>query len=309
MAEVRKVHASEDIARINAILEEDGCVVIEGLLNEEQVRRLQEETYSNFNAIPVCQGLFFGFVTKRMSGLIAKSRVSREMAINPVILGVMDYFLQSEASPEYQLNLTQAIQIFPGEKAQIIHTDERLFPFEHPGTQALINCMWAVDDFTAENGATHVVPGSHKWPKDRQPQPHEFAQGAMPAGSVLIYFGGLLHGGGANRATLPRTGLVISYCLGWLRQAENHYLAVPLGLARSFPKRLQRILGYFVHEPNLGCVEGQDPIRLLTGELVVNGEFQEFMPEDVKPILRQHHENNGGEQLFPDHKAYTQKRA
>jgi ectoine hydroxylase-related dioxygenase (phytanoyl-CoA dioxygenase family) len=86
-----------------------------------------------------------------------------------------------------------------------------------------------------------------KWPKDRQPAPGEIAQGAMPAGSVLIYFGGLLHGGGANRTQSPRTGLVISYCLGWLRQTENHYLAIPLRQVRGFPKRLQRLLGYFVH--------------------------------------------------------------
>jgi ectoine hydroxylase-related dioxygenase (phytanoyl-CoA dioxygenase family) len=173
----------------------------------------------------------------------------------------------------------------------------------------MINCMWAVDEFTADNGATLVVPGSHKWPKDRQPEPHEITQGAMPAGSVLIYFGGLLHAGGANRTQKPRTGLVLSYCLGWLRQVENHYLAIPLELAKTFPKRLQRLIGYFVHEPNLGCVEGQDPMRLLTGDLVVNGEFREFMPEAIKPVLAQHRQGSDGEQVFNDRQAYERKTA
>jgi len=309
MAEVRRAHASDDIARINEILDEDGCIVISGLLDRSQVTNLQEEMYSNFNAIPVCQGNFFGFATKRMSGVITKSRVSREMAINPVILRAMDHLLLKSCR-EYQLNLTQAIQICPGEPAQIIHTDELLFPFDHPGTQAMINCMWAVDDFTVENGATLVVPGSHKWPKDRQPEPHEIAQGTMPAGSVLIYFGGLLHAGGANKTTkIPRTGLVISYNLGWLRQTENHYLAIPLNQVRSYPKRLQRLLGYFVHEPNLGCVEGQDPIRLVEGESIVNGRFEEFMPPEIKPVLEEHRRNSDAGKVFNDRNAYEQKRA
>jgi ectoine hydroxylase-related dioxygenase (phytanoyl-CoA dioxygenase family) len=238
-----------------------------------------------------------------MSGIIRKSAVSRKMTLLPPILGVMDHFLLKSCR-EYQLNLTQAIQIGPGEPAQIIHTDELLFPFDHPGCQAMLNCMWAVTDFTAENGATIVVPGSHKWPADRQPQPHEITQGVMPAGSVLIYFGGLLHAGGANTTNKPRTGLVLSYCLGWLRQVENHYLSIPLEDVRGYPKRLQKLLGYFVHEPNMGCVEGQDPIHLVQGKDIVNGRFEEFMPQEVKTMLREHREQVDSK-LFNDRKAYA----
>jgi ectoine hydroxylase-related dioxygenase (phytanoyl-CoA dioxygenase family) len=238
-----------------------------------------------------------------MSGIIKKSSVSRKMATLPQVLGVMDHFLLKSCR-EYQLNLTQAIQICTGEPAQIIHTDELLFPFDHPGCQAMLNCMWAVTDFTADNGATIVVPGSHKWEKDRQPQPHEITQGIMPAGSLLIYFGGLLHAGGANATKHPRTGLVLSYCLGWLRQVENHYLAISLEEIRSYPERLQRLLGYFVHEPNMGCVEGQDPIRLVRGENIVNGEFKEFMPQEIRPMLKEHRDNIPTN-LFNDRKAYA----
>lgn len=308
MVKVQTVSATISKSEITEILERDGCVVIEGLLTPEQIVQLQNEMNKNFAEIPVCNGEFFGYSTKRMSGVLAKSVVSRDMATNDLLLKVMDHFLL-QSSREYQLNLTQAIQIHPGEPAQIVHTDELLFPFDHPGKQAMINCMWAVDDFTVENGATHVVPGSHLWPQERQPDPREITQGVMRAGSVLIYFGGLLHAGGANISSKPRTGLVISYCLGWLRQAENHYLALPLHLVKTFSKRLQRLLGYFVHEPNLGCIEGQDPIRLLEGNLTANAEFKEFMPQEIIPVLVEHRKSADKENIFNSRDAYEKKRA
>ncbi len=287
MAEVRTVKASAGQATINEIIERDGCVVIEDVLDARQVADVATELAPHFDEVPNCAGDFYGYVTKRLSGLIAKSKSCQSMAIRPEILAVMDHFLL-KGCRGYHLNLTQAIQIGPGEPAQVIHRDDLMFNFAHPEFEAMINAMWAVDDFTAENGATHVVPGSHKWPLDRQAQPHEETQGVMKKGSVLIYLGSLQHGGGANRTNKPRTGIVHSYSLGWLRQAEPQYLAVPREIARTLPERLQRLLGYFVHEPNLGSLEGQDPIKLLTGELAVNGHFSEFLPEEVRPLLAEH---------------------
>jgi len=287
MAEVKTVKASAGEAVINEILERDGCIVIEDVLDTRQVADVAAELAPHFDEVPNCAGDFYGYVTKRLSGLIAKSRACQSMAIHPEILGVMDHFLL-KGCRGYHLNLTQAIQIGPGEPAQVIHRDDLMFNFAHPEFEAMINAMWAVDDFTAENGATHVVPGSHKWPLDRQAQPDEEAQGVMKRGSVLIYLGSLQHGGGANRTDRPRTGIVHSYSLGWLRQAEPQYFAVPREIARTLPERLQRLLGYFVHEPNLGSLEGQDPIRLLTGELATNGHFSEFLPEEVRPLLAEH---------------------
>jgi ectoine hydroxylase-related dioxygenase (phytanoyl-CoA dioxygenase family) len=287
MAEVKTVKASTEQTVINEILERDGCVVIEGVLDARHVETLAAELAPHFDEAPNCQGDFYGYVTKRLSGLIAKSRTCQSMAIDPAILGVMDHFLL-KGCRGYHLNLTQAIRIGPGEPAQVIHRDDLMFNFVHPEFEAMMNTMWAVDDFTLENGATHVVPGSHKWPLDRQAQPHEEAQGVMKAGSVLIWLGSLQHGGGANRTDRPRTGIVHSYSLGWLRQAEPQYLAVPIEVAKALPERLQLLLGYFVHEPNLGSLEGQDPIGLLTGELAINGHFREFLPEEVRPLLAEH---------------------
>ena len=181
-----------------------------------------------------------------------------------------------------------------------MHVDDLMFSFAHPGREAMINGMWAVDDFTKENGATLLVPGSHTWPRDRAPELNEMAQGVMRKGSVLIYFGSLLHAGGANWTELPRTGIVTSYCLGWLRQAENQYLAVPPDIARSLPEQLQRLLGYFVHEPNLGCVEGQDPLRILKEGGAGSSPFQEFIPKEVQPLLEEHRAHAGRLTAAPD---------
>ena len=287
MAEVKTVKASAAHAAINEILETDGCVVIEDVLDRRQVADLAAELAPHFDAAPNCAGDFYGYVTKRLSGLIAKSRTCQSMAIHPAIIAVMDHFLL-KGCRGYHLNLTQAICIGPGEPQQVIHRDDLMFNFVHPEFEAMINTMWAVDDFTAENGATHVVPGSHKWPLDRQALPHEEVQGVMKAGSVLVWLGSLQHGGGANRTDRPRTGVVHSYNLGWLRQAEPQFLAVPYEIARTLPERLQRLLGYFVHEPNLGSLEGQDPIGLLTGKLAIDGHFREFLPEEVRPLLAEH---------------------
>lgn len=287
MADIQRIPAAEGAEPAIRALQDDGCVIVTGVLNGEEAARLGQELEPHFAATPSCQGDFYGFATKRISGLIAKSRLCQAIATDPLILAVMDAFLL-KAARAYQLNLTQAIQIGPGEPQQIIHRDDLMFNFAHPDCEAMINTMWAVDEFTVENGATHVVPGSHRWPADRQAEAHEEVQGVMSKGSVLIWLGSLLHGGGANRSPAPRAGVVLSYSLGWLRQAENQYLAVPPAIARSLPETLQRLLGYFVHEPNLGCVEGQDPIRWLQGEDVVNARFQEYLPEEVRPLLEAH---------------------
>jgi ectoine hydroxylase-related dioxygenase (phytanoyl-CoA dioxygenase family) len=287
MNSLHTVRRGEKFGTINEILEEHGCIVIENMLDDAGHAALEDRIRPLLDATAPCQGNFYGFATKRLSGLIAKSKACRQMSIDPHILAVMDEFLLRSCRA-YQLSLTQAIQIGPGEPQQLIHADDLMFSFEHPGREAMINCMWAVDDFTKENGATLLIPGSHRWPRDRAPKPHEITQGEMSKGSVLIYFGSLLHAGGANRTDISRTGIVISYCLGWLRQAENQYLAVPPDIARALPEELQRLLGYFVHEPNLGCVEGQDPIRMLKEEQAGASPFQEFIPKEVQPLLEEH---------------------
>lgn len=292
MTQVKQVNTKTDITEIHSILEEDGCVVVRDALDELQLNKLKQELAPHLHQTPECAGEFYGYKTKRVSSLVAKSSVCREMILDSIVLNVMDEFLLRNCT-EYQLNLTQAIQIGPGEPQQVMHPDDPMFPFQIPGEEKMINCMWAVDDFTQENGATHVVPGSHKWERtgllpEREPEPHEITQGVMPAGSVLIYFASLLHCGGGNKTQSSRTGIAMSYCLGWLKQSENQYLAVPQELAKTYPERLQRLLGYFVHKPNLGQVEGRDPIELLQNKEILNQRFEEFLQEEVYEAIAEH---------------------
>ncbi len=129
--------------------------------------------------------------------------------------------------------------------------------------------MWALDDFTVENGATLVVPGSHRWPPDRRAVEGEAVAATMPAGSVLFYAGSLLHAGGANRTTAPRLGVILEYCAGWLRPQENHVLGVPKTIVRELPDRLRELLGYGIHGSLLGYVDGRHPAKFLSDERAV----------------------------------------
>lgn len=292
MHDICRFSPATPLPTISAALERDGCIVITGLLADSELDALRRELAPHLERTPACSGNFYGFATRRISGLIAKSAVCRQLAIHPLLTSLMDAFLLLSCR-EYQLNLTQLISIGPGEPQQYIHTDAAMFPFDNPRGESMINCMIALDDFTTENGATRLVPGSHRWPATREANPDEILAGTMPAGSALIYFGSLLHGGGANHSPRERTGLVLSYNLGWLRQAENQYLAVPRELAAQLPTRLQRLLGYFVHAPNLGCYEGQDPIGLLDGSL--DHAFREFLPREVEPQLAEFRQRELGQ--------------
>jgi ectoine hydroxylase-related dioxygenase (phytanoyl-CoA dioxygenase family) len=130
--------------------------------------------------------------------------------------------------------------------------------------------MWALDDFTPENGATLVVPGSHRWPPDRRAVDGEAVAAVMPAGSVLFYAGSVLHAGGANRTAAPRLGVILEYCAGWLRPQENHVLGVPKAIVRELPDRLRELLGYGIHGSLLGYVDGRHPAKFLADARAVD---------------------------------------
>ncbi|MEM7293875.1 MAG: phytanoyl-CoA dioxygenase family protein, partial [Pseudomonadota bacterium] len=158
----------------------------------------------------------------------------------------------------YRIGSCTAIEIYPGENAQMLHRDDGFYPIRIPGVEFQFSAMWALDDFTIENGATRVVPGSH----GQEPEP-EYSQddtvgAVMPAGSLLLYLGTTVHGGGANRSEKPRSGLINTYSLGWLRQEENHYLAIPREIADSYPENVRRLMGYQAHGQYLGVYPG-DP--------------------------------------------------
>jgi ectoine hydroxylase-related dioxygenase (phytanoyl-CoA dioxygenase family) len=260
---LKTLPASAPYEEIAKVLDEDGCLVLKDAIDRHIVDRVIDDLTVIFNKAHFGEGLFVGYKTKRLGSILKKSGISFHMLMSKPVLAAMEHQLGPYCE-RFQVNLTQAIQIYPGERAQFLHRDDELFPCKGFQGELMSNALWALEDFTRENGATQLVPGSHKWVRDREPQPHEIVQAEMKKGSVLIYRGSLIHGGGENISSAPRAGLVFSYNLGWLRQGENQYLAYPPQLAQYLPRAAQELIGYTVHRPNLGQYECCDPRELLT---------------------------------------------
>jgi hypothetical protein len=246
-------------APANAIAEallDDGYVIVERLEPDLTDRALAELS-ADIDAAPTGHTDFLGDRTKRLGGLLRRSAAAQEMAVHP------DAVLQPHCA-RYQLNYSGIMHLLPGAKAQELHRDGDLYPFRHPCPPMLMPTMWALTDFTSHNGATWLVPGSHRWDEARDPTADEIVSAVMPAGSLLVYLGGTIHGGGANVSqSIVRTGLAFQYSLAWLRQEENQYLANPPEIARTYPERLQRLIGYDYGGPYLGFIDGDSPQRLL----------------------------------------------
>lgn len=187
---------------------------------------------------------FSGFQTRRTGALIAGSASCRDIVQDELVLAAARGFLAPYCD-RIQLMLTQIIAIGPGETDQLLHRDRLAWGTYLPRSiETQVNTMWAMTDFTLENGATRLVPGSAAWPDEREPTEAEVVQAEMAAGSVLFFTGSIIHGGGANRSGAVRMGLNVDYCLDWLRQEENQYLSCPPEIARTFDQALTELIGY-----------------------------------------------------------------
>jgi ectoine hydroxylase-related dioxygenase (phytanoyl-CoA dioxygenase family) len=190
--------------------------------------------------------------------------------------------MKLELTPSYYVGVSSIIDIHPGEGAQPLHRDDGVWQWRHPEgyRQARVQIMVAVTDFTAENGGTMVVPGSHKWDDNRGPKVDEAVPTEMTAGSALIWVGGTFHGGGNNTSDSNRIGLTIGLDLAFLRQEENAFLTYPTEVVKGFDEDIQRLLGWSVCAPGTGFVEHQgvmaDPIFLLNGDAEVTNSFAQF---------------------------------
>lgn len=275
-------------AEATALLQEHGVLVIENALAVRDRHAVDEGLEPWFEAARHGAGPFFGRQTRRFGGLFAKAPACAGLALHPLVLEVMETVLKGPAEApvcdSIELNLTQAIGIEPGEGAQFLHRDEELWPFAR-SFEVMANAMWMLDDFTEENGATRLIPGSHRWPRDREPLPGEALTAEAPKGSVVLWLGGVLHAGGANRSAAIRRGGGMSYKLAWLTGGERLLLSTPPEVARHLPERLQRLLGYQLHRPNLGWVEGQDPIRWLRGEIGQLAEVHDNLSDQHVALL------------------------
>jgi ectoine hydroxylase-related dioxygenase (phytanoyl-CoA dioxygenase family) len=261
--------SAPDSDLIETALTEAGCAIVHNALNRCEIADIAADVAPWFQEAPFGEGVFFGRTTRRFSGLFAKSRATARLALHPTILNAVENLLRGPVDQPHcdciQLNLTQAIEIGPGEPPQLLHRDDNLFPFIKP-FEVMINVMWPLSDFTAENGATRLAPGSHKWPRELIEQyDGSVVPAEAPPGSAILWLGSLLHGGGGNTTPMPRRGVVMSYSLAWLAPAEKLLISTPPEVARTLPDKLQALIGYQVHRPNLGWVEGRSPKEWLDG--------------------------------------------
>lgn len=194
---------------------------------------------------------FNGYRTLRISSVLGYAPSTAALIGHPLVLAVADIILKAHCT-SYRIGSTTGIEIHPGEQDQELHTDDSIYPVRIPGMEFQIGVMWALTDFTRENGATRLVLGSHSVNNDGDPDLADAAAAVMPAGSLAFYMGSLWHGGGANRSQVPRMGLINTYALGWLRQEVNQYLAVPPHLAARYDTTVRRLLGYAKHGQHLG---------------------------------------------------------
>lgn len=245
MAEIIHLDAETTIDEILKVLEQDAAVIIENVISMDAVEALKSDLAPYLSKEAFGRDEFTGFSTKRIGALIARSNACRELALNPLVINVAEQYLNPFADG-YQLHFTSAVSIGPGETKQVLHRDRGIWGGYLPRqVEPLMSTIWAVTKFTKENGATQLVPGSHKWDKERKPDDTEIAYAEMNSGSVLLYTGSILHGGGANKtASEIRTGVFLHYALNWLRQEENQYLSCPPSIAKELSTELRSLIGY-----------------------------------------------------------------
>jgi ectoine hydroxylase-related dioxygenase (phytanoyl-CoA dioxygenase family) len=252
--------STDQVFRIVSELEEHGYATIPAAVGAEQVARARGELEKILVHTPTGRDDFEGRRTKRVYGLFAKTRSLDGMATHPVVLAVLDRVLG-----HYQLSAPAGIAIGAGEGAQPLHPDDAIYPVARPHSEMVVNVMWPLEDFTEANGTTRIVPGSHRWAAERPGPDTDTVAVEMSAGTAFLYLGSVWHGGGANRTDRSRLGVVLHYAVGWLRPVETHTLVVPAPVARELSPRLQELLGYNIHPPFIGYVDGRHPAKLLAG--------------------------------------------
>lgn len=268
---LERISSSADAQEIVGILERDGAAIVTDALSARQLTAINSEVDTVIAATN--PGLrhpteeffveFYGSQTIRLDGLPAKSKTFWEIMEESFMTRVADILLLPNCE-DYLLNTGQLIQIGPGETSQFLHRDEDAWQELKPPKPLLqVEAMFALSDFTIENGCTQVVPGSHKWDPEREAKPEEIQRAEMEAGSALLYLGTTMHGGGANVSKDQwRRGMFFGFVVGWLRTEENTFLTVPIEAVKEMPTRVQELLGYKAHR-GIGVVDVGSPMVML----------------------------------------------
>ena len=253
-------------------LQSDGYVILERAIDRAAIDELVAALAPHERDRPMGRNAFEGERTHRVYSLAGKGTAFQRLAEHPDVLALVDRKLL----PNALLSTEQSIRLYPGEQAQRWHTDDAFYLVPRPRTMTLaLTVIWAIEDFTADNGATELIPGSQRWGDD-----HPDARGAasvaavMPAGSALVFDAALWHRGGANRSRGTRLAISPQYCQPYLRPQESQLLIVPPDAARACSPRMRAMLGYSIHPPFIGQVDGMHPLRL------VDQDYREHKTED-----------------------------
>ncbi|MDB5724239.1 MAG: phytanoyl-CoA dioxygenase [Novosphingobium sp.] len=265
---MRSIETDPDTDGAVTALKAQGYCAIADLVEPSIVDALAADLAPHFEQAACSTGPFYGHDTKRFGGLLARSPHSAAFVQHPRIVAIVEAILGPWCD-RIALNLTQAIELLPGSIEQVPHRDQDMWSgsrFVRPelGVEFLVNIMWPLTPYTEANGTTRIWPGSHRRQHELLIAPEEATGIDMLPGAALLFLGSTLHAGGANRTPLPRRGMIVSYTLGWLKPYELQWLAYPPEVARTFPTELASLVGYHIHRPNLGNVEGRCPSYLLT---------------------------------------------
>jgi ectoine hydroxylase-related dioxygenase (phytanoyl-CoA dioxygenase family) len=240
----------------------DGYTILEGVIDADVVDALNDDLLRLESAYEIrpSTNSFEGSRTVRIYNLLALGRVYEQIPVHPAVLPIVERVLD----PGCLVSSLSSIGIMPGEDAQPIHADDQLIPLPKPHPPLVCNTMWALTDFTEVNGATRVIPGSHR--ADQSPdygRHYDSIAAEMPKGSVLLWHGSLWHGGGANTTRARRVGIAMNYCAGYVRQQENQQLGIPRSVAAEFSPRLRELVGYGIYRGLIGHIDKRDPVTML----------------------------------------------
>jgi ectoine hydroxylase-related dioxygenase (phytanoyl-CoA dioxygenase family) len=246
-------------------IEEDGYTILQDAIDLEVIDEIDESLLKlerDLGIVPA-ENLFEGVHTTRVYNLLVHGEVLQKIPVHPHVLPVVDGVLD----PGCLISSLSSVAIGPDETPQPIHADDQLIPLPRPHVPIICNTMWAITDFTKENGATRLIPGSHKWDKAPNPlEQYDSIPAEMTKGSVLVWVGSLWHGGGANTTDTRRVGIAMNYCAGYIRQQENQQLGIPPALVKTFPRRLQELIGYSVYNGLVGHIDKKHPAKVVLAE-------------------------------------------
>jgi ectoine hydroxylase-related dioxygenase (phytanoyl-CoA dioxygenase family) len=252
----------QEIETHAARIDRDGYTIIRDAMSADMVAALDADLLRLESELDVrpAPNPFEGAQTVRIYNLLVHGPLYEAIPVNENALPVVERVLDAGCL----VSSLSSISICPGERAQPIHADDQLIPLPKPHAAIVCNTMWAITDFTEENGATRVIPGSHR--ADHSPtfmKHYDSIPAEMSRGSVLVYHGSLWHGGGANRSASRRIGIAMNYCAGFIRQQENQQLGIPQVIAARFAPRLQEMVGYGLYNGLIGHINKTSPSELL----------------------------------------------